>query len=250
MRCNGADGETDTLAVADAGKIDGGKVDAAAQAVLVELGPGTRIGTFGNEELFDEHRLVLILAVRFHQLLAAHELRAFCRVDECLRAVCDQRGGHIGVIDRAADGGVGDLDAAVAADLEAHGDAAAPLLGLIVVEAAACLHQIAADRAAVADLGRGNVACRLGKGDELAQDQLIFGQMGEGDHGADVDAVIRFFHRVHLADLGKIDERFRGDRGGLELGHHIGTAGDDGVFLFEHRNRFFNGGGTIILVSC
>ena len=57
---------------------------------------------------------------------------------------------------------------------------------------------------------------------------------------------------AHLAGIGGVSmsplaEVLHGKKAGP---YHIGTAGDDGVFLFEHRNRFFNGGGTIILVSC
>ena len=57
-----------------------------------------------------------------------------------LRLVSDERGGDVGIVDRAADRRVRDLVANAAAGLEAVGKAAAPQVRLVEVNAAAVLH--------------------------------------------------------------------------------------------------------------
>ena len=69
-----------------------------------------------------------------------------------LRLVGDERGGDVGIVDRAADRRVRDLVANAAAGLEAVGKAAAPQVRLVEVDAAAVLHDVAADGGDVSDL--------------------------------------------------------------------------------------------------
>jgi len=69
-----------------------------------------------------------------------------------LRLVGDERGGDVGIVDRAADRRVRDLAANAAAGLEAVRKAAAPQVRLVEVDAAAVLHDVAADGGDVSDL--------------------------------------------------------------------------------------------------
>ena len=145
------------LAAAAEREVDDREVDRRAHGVLIKA---AALALFhrGDEKARDEDGQVLVAGKAVGHAVALDEglevgavrLAVFDVFD--LRLVSDERGGDIGIVDRAADRRVRDLVANAAAGLEAVGKAAAPQVRLVEVNAAAVLHDVAADGGDVSDL--------------------------------------------------------------------------------------------------
>ena len=138
-------------------EVDDREVDRRAHGVLIKAA-ALALFRRGDEKARDEDGQVLVTGKAVCHAVALDEgckvravrLAVFDVLD--LRLVGDERGGDIGIVDRAADRRVRDLVANAAAGLEAVGKAAAPQVRLVEVDAAAVLHDVAADGGDVSDL--------------------------------------------------------------------------------------------------
>ena len=145
------------IAAAAEREVDDREVDRRAHGVLIKAA-ALALFRRGDEKARDEDGQVLVAGKAVGHAVALDEglevgavrLAVFDVLD--LRLVSDERGGDVGIVDRAADRRIRDLVANAAAGLEAAGKAAAPQVRLVEVDAAAVLHDVAADGGDVSDL--------------------------------------------------------------------------------------------------
>ena len=148
-----------------------------------------------------------------------------------LRLVGDQRGGNVGIVDRAADRRVRDLVADAAAGLEAVGKAAAPQVRLVEVNAAAVLHDVAADGGDVSDLRGRRQRRRLRDGRVAAVQKLALGKLGERHRCADDELAVLFLQDVQLRNFLQKDEVLVAAHLVFQQRHDVRAAADVGRVL-------------------
>jgi len=146
------------------------------------------------------------------------------------RVLAVHRGRRVGVADVAA--------GAVA------GPAAA------VVPAARVLRDVAAERALVADLRRGDQLRRFHQQAELFAHQRVLDDFRERRHRADLEAAVGFLDALELFDLPEVDDRLRLLQAILEPVHAVEPAGQHqrvGAVLVEQLDRIVDTGRLVQL---
>ena len=180
-------------------------------------------------------------------LLGGDDALALRSADDHRRVERDERRRGVRRVDRDAAVGVEDRVLAVhrrrrvgVADVAA-GAVAGPAAA--VVPAARVLRHVAAERALVADLRRGDQLRRFHQQAELLAHHRVLDDLGERRHRADLEAAVDFLDALELLDLPEVDDRLRLLQAILEPVHAVEPARQHqrvGAVLVEQLDRIID----------